>query len=224
MTKNKKIKYGVFIIESMDFENENQKKLDGLTLKTILDLCDIPNMYFYIRTKLELEQVIKIFNESNFGFLHIACHGNESALGLTCENIDFEELELIIGYYLHKKRLFLSACKAARFELAQRFIPKYHCYSVIGSPDNIDYDKAAVFWSSFYYMMYEINKVNMTQKDLWPILVNVTRSFKIKLNYFSIIKNTNSKSKNHLKEFHYESGNLVLERLRQTEFNNIFRE
>lgn len=35
-------KYGVFIIESMDIDNERDNKLDGLALKTILDLCDIP--------------------------------------------------------------------------------------------------------------------------------------------------------------------------------------
>ena len=131
MTKDKKPKYGVFIIESMDIDNEMDGKLDGLTLKSILDLCDIPNMYFYIRTRIELEYIIEKFKESNFGFLHLACHGNEKGLGFTYDEINFEELESIIGIYMYRRRLFLSACKAARFELAQHFIPKYHCYSVM---------------------------------------------------------------------------------------------
>ena len=53
-------KYGVFIIESMDIKNEIKGKLDGYTLKQTLDLCDIPNKYFYIRTCLELERIIKL--------------------------------------------------------------------------------------------------------------------------------------------------------------------
>ena len=222
MTQDKKPKYGVFIIESMDIDNETNGKLDGLALKKILDLCDIPNQYFYIRTKLELEKIIKLFTESDFGFLHIACHGNEKELGLTYESINFDELDLIVGHHLFRRRLFLSACKTARFELAQHFIPKYHCYSVIGSPDNIDYDKAAVFWSSFYYLMYEINKVNMPQKDLWPILENVSRLFKIKLNYFSIIGQGSPRSIDHLREFNYDSGKKILDVVRKTEFKNIY--
>ena len=215
--------YGVFIIESMDIENERNKKLDGFVLKTILDLCDIPNEYFYIRTKLELKKTIELFSKSGFGFLHLACHGNEKGLGLTYEYIRFEKLELLIGKHLYHKRLFLSACQAARFELAQYFIPKHHCYSVIGSPNDIDYDKAAVFWSSFYFLMYEVNKVHMPQTDLLPILKNVTKSFNLKLNYYSIIKNSSPRSMNHLREFQFDSGHIIIDNVRKTMFENLYR-
>lgn len=221
--QNKNPQYGVFIIESMDIRNEVDGKLDGLALKTILDLCDIPNEYFYIRTKLELKKIIKLFWKSNFGFLHIACHGNEKELGLTYEGVNFEELELIIGRYLYHRRLFLSTCKAARFRLAERFIPKHHCYSVIGTPDDIDYDKAAVFWSSFYYLMYEVNKINMSQKVLWPILENVSRSFNIKINYFSIIRNNSPRSIDHLRKFKYDSGEKIIDKVMKTPFRNLYR-
>lgn len=223
MKHEEKPQYGVFIIESMDIDNERRAKLDGLALKTILDLCDIPNEYYYIRTKLELEEIIKIYSESDFAFLHIACHGDEQGLSLTYEDIDFDDLEIIIGDHLYRRRLFLSACKATRFELAQHFIPKYNCYSIIGTPDNIDYDKAAVFWSSFYYLMYEINKVNMPQKDLWPILKNVSKSFSLNLNYFSIIGKGSPLSIDHLREFNYVSGKVTLDERKKTEFKNIYR-
>lgn len=222
MIEDIKPKYGVFIIESMDIENEQNGKLDGLALQTILDLCDIPNQYFYIRTKLELREIIELFTESNYGFLHIACHGSETGLELTYEDIDFDELELILGAHLYQRRLFLSACKATRFELAEHFIPKYHCYSVIGTPDNIDYDKAAVFWSSFYYLMYEINKINMPQRDLWPIIKNVTRLFNLKLNYFSIIGRRSPRSADHLREFNYDSGKMILDEVKKTRYRNIY--
>lgn len=224
--EQKKPKYGVFIIESMDFENELKYKLDGFALKTILDLCDIPNEYFYIRTKLELEYIIDRFKETDYGFLHIACHGSEdgSSLSLCYEDIDFDELDSMIGEYMKHRRLFLSACKVARFELAEHFIPKYHCYSVIGSPDDIDYDIAAIFWSSFYYLMYLNDKEQMFQVDILPTLLNITKTFQIKLNYFSIIRDDHPKSINHLREINIENGEKKGDAVRKTEFGNKFRD
>jgi hypothetical protein len=217
-------KYGVFIIESIDIKNEIKGKLDGYTLKKTLDLCDIPNKYFYIRTSLELEKIIKIFERSEFKYLHIACHGNEKELCFTYENVSFDQLDIFIGPYLRHRRLFLSACQVARFELARYFVPKYHCFSVIGSPDNIDYDKAAVFWSSFYFLMYTCDKTNMYQRDMIPVLENTTKLFNLRLNYFSIINSRNQKSYDNLREINYNSGKKVLDCFRETGFRNIFRE
>jgi hypothetical protein len=156
-------KFGVFIIESMDLKNETNKKLDGFALKTILDLSDIPNKYFYVRTKLELEYLVEEFKESKYRYLHIACHGNAKGLSLCIEDVLFSELDEILGEDLKYRRLFLSSCKSTRFELAEYFIPHYHCFSVIGTPKNIDYDKAAIFWSSFYYLMYLKDKKKMSK-------------------------------------------------------------
>ncbi len=167
--------YGVFIIESMDAINERQGNLDGYALKTILDLCGIPNIYYHIRTKLELEEVLKEFETSKFRFLHIACHGNKKELALTYESIEFSELEMILGDYLYHRRLFLSACEVAVFELAQFFIPKYHCFSVIGTPNEITYDKAAIFWSSFYYFMYSCFAMFLIKFGLILIYLSVIK-------------------------------------------------
>lgn len=222
--KEAKPEYGVFIIESMDLENERNGKLDGYALRTILELCSIPYDYYYIRTKLELEKVILEFEKSNFGFLHIACHGSEKGLILTHETVEFFELDLIFGDALYHRRLFLSACKAAVFELAEYFIPKYHCYSVIGTPDDIDYDKAAIFWSSFYYLMYSKDDEQMYQVNILPTLCNISKMFEVKLNYFSIIKDSNNKSINHLREFSIQNGIQVSAETKKTRFTNQFRE
>jgi hypothetical protein len=216
-------KYGVFIIESMDLNNELNKKMDGLALKSILDLCDIPCIYYYIRTKLELKEIILKFDESKFRYLHLSCHGNEERIKLTFEAIYFEELESIIGKHLKYKRLFLSACKVARFELAEYFIPKYHCYSVIGSPDNISYKKAAVFWSSFYYLMHVKDSKEMFQVNILPILLKITGTFQLKLNYFSIINQKNFRSIDHLREINIENGNKIDDNYRKTRFINQYR-
>ena len=223
MTGKEIPKYGVFIIESMNLDDELNGDLDGYALKSMLDICHIPNQYFYIRTKKELIKIIEVFRDSDFGFLHLACHANEEKIATTYDHISFDELDQILGQYLYHRRLFISACKAARLELAQHFIPKYHCYSVIGSPDEIFCDKAAIFWSSYYHLMYEINQINMPQRQLMPILESLTKTFKIKLNYFAIINNQNSRSIDHLREINYDSGIKIDDNYRKTDYRNIYR-
>ena len=121
------IKYGVFIIESMDWKDELEGNLDGHALSVILKLSRIPYEYIYVRTRIEFEHAMEFFRKTDFGFLHISCHGNEEGLCLTIDDLNFEELGDIMGPYLKYRRLFLSACHAASFSLAQYFIPRHHC-------------------------------------------------------------------------------------------------
>lgn len=216
--------YGVFIIESMDWENEANNKLDGLALKTILDLSDIPNQYIYLRTRQEFEHAIELFKESDYAFLHISCHGNEESICLTMDDITFEDLGIIMGPSLKYRRLFLSACKAACFAMAEFFIPHHHCYSIMGAADTIDYDKAAIFWSAYYYLMYRDDQERMWQKKIIPNLENITRTFNESLNYFSIINERNPRSKSCLREIHFQNGTIAFDQIRQTRFQNLYWE
>jgi hypothetical protein len=214
--------YGVFIIESMDWDNEANGKLDGVALKTILDLSDIPNQYIYIRTRQEFEHAIELFRDTGYGFLHISCHGNEEGICLTMDYISFEDLEIIMGPHLKYRRLFLSACKAACFAMAEYFIPRHHCYSIMGAADTIDYDKAAIFWSAYYYLMYRDDQQRMWQRNIIPTLQNITRTFSDALNYFSIINERNPKSKFSLREIHFQNGDIIFDQVKPTRFENLY--
>lgn len=216
--------YGVFIIESMDLENERHGKLDGQALKTILDLCDIPNEYYYIRTTLELEHLMEEFVNSNFQFLHLACHGNAEELCLTLESIPYADFAEIVGESLWHRRLFLSACQVARLELAQHLVPQHHAYSVIGTPNDINYDKAAIIWSTFYHLMHENDQVQMFQRDLLPLLKEISRLFKISLNYFSIINDAHPQSIDHLREINLVNGASTVDTTRKTPYRNRHRD
>ena len=181
-------KYGVFIIETLKLEDEKNGNLDGQILKDILDLCDIPNEYYYIRTKQELEEIIIEFESSEFRYLHLSCHANESQIGFTFENLFFSEIEEIIGDYINNKRIFISACKASNFEFAQTLIPKTGCTSLIGSPDKIDFDKSSVFWSSFYHLMNEKDSNRMGQPEIKKVLQSLVDIHDIPINYYSFIR------------------------------------
>ena len=64
----------VFIIESLEFEQEDADKFEGKFLSQILNLLDVDYIYYYIRTKAELKEVLKKFGNSKFRYLHFSFH------------------------------------------------------------------------------------------------------------------------------------------------------
>ena len=66
----------VFIIESLRFEDEKKELFEGRMISQILRLNDKKSEYYYIRTKRELKEVLDIFYDSKFRYLHISCHGS----------------------------------------------------------------------------------------------------------------------------------------------------
>lgn len=179
--------YGVFIIESLSLFDE-QKLTDGQILNQILDLFGIPSRYYYLRTAQELEEIIKEFKNSEFRYLHLSCHGDKEQVCLTLDNLFYYELAELVGPYLKSRRLFVSACEVANFNFAKEFIPKHKCFSVIGSPMKIDIPQSAIFWSSFYYLIYEANENKMKQRDLIKVIEKLAQLFKMPINYYSFIK------------------------------------
>ena len=138
------------------------------------------------------------------------------------DEIRFGELGEMLRPFLKYRRLFLSSCEAACFELAKYFIPQYHCYSVIGPAGAITYDKAAILWSSFYYLMYEVSRDHMSQIDIMPKVADITRTFSERLNYFSIIKEEHPQAKDCLREVCYENGFNIHDRIQKTAFENKY--
>jgi len=179
---------GVFIIESLKFEDEEEQLFEGQILSNILHLNDVKSQYYYIRTKKELLRVLDIFYESNFRYLHISCHGGNKKIYLTLDEIPYDELGKILEVYLYKKRLFLSACSSVNINLSKAIILPSQCYSVIGPINTIEFRDAAIIWASFYHLMYKTNESNMLRSGLIENLQKVVNTFEEPLNYFSISK------------------------------------
>ena len=83
--------YGYFIIESLTFEDEENRRQDGFLLSQMLELCGIPCIYHFIRTKIELRRVIELFRDSNYRYLHFSSHGTERTVDLSLESLRFHE-------------------------------------------------------------------------------------------------------------------------------------
>jgi hypothetical protein len=194
-----KSEYGVFIVESLDLEDESSET-DGEILHQMLNLCGIKSQYMYIRTKRELEEVTQLFIDSNLRYLHLSCHANETTIGLTFDDLSYREFADIMGPGLKSRRLFLSACKAANFNFAREFIPKYKLYSLIGSPVTIRFDKAALFWSGFYHLMTEADEEFMGQPEIKNSIEVLSSTFKIEINYYSFIRKNKVYNTDEIKE------------------------
>ena len=187
MTYSETTKPKVFIIESLDFEDEEKKLFEGHIIANILQLSKIETKYYYVRTKSEFKEVISKFYDSDYRYLHISCHGGENhdSIWTTLDEIPFKELAEILGGNLYKKRLFMSSCSVVNDKLAKAVIPKTECYSIIGPKKDIEFRDAAIMWASFYHLMFKKNKRNMFREGLIENMQKVVDTFGQPLNYFS---------------------------------------
>lgn len=190
-------KKGVFIIESLDFSDEKEERYEGKFLSKILHLGGIPSEYYYIRTQIELEKVLEIFEKTEYRYLHLSCHGSEKSIETTIDSISFTEFADIITPYLDYKRLFVSACSAAKKELASEIFPYCKCYSIIGFDKEIYFNDAAITWASFYHLILKNDKMKFD--NISPTIKKLSELFEVPINFFQASKSR--KDKFQLKQF-----------------------
>lgn len=179
-------KSGVFIIESLSLSDESDGRTEGRMLQEMLRLLEIRSEYRYIRTLRELAVMAEGFRkEPSFRYLHLSCHGNKSGVGLTLDTVPFDELGKALGK-LEKRRLFISACSACNDRLADSLRPT-SLLSVIGPSMNISFDDAAIFYASFYHIMFNTNRKNMKNDQVRITLEKLTELFEVGISaYFRV--------------------------------------
>ena len=175
----------VFIIESLRFQDEEGRLFEGRLLCDMLHLSGKKALYYYIRTKRELERIIHIFHNSEYRYLHLSCHANEQTMATTLDEIDFFELGNILRPVLQERRLFLSACEMTNNRLARIIFPNSGCFSVIGPKKKVAFNDATILWSSFYHLMFSDNPFAMKRKKVLEHVQNVSNMFRVPMNYFS---------------------------------------
>ena len=144
----------VFIIESLDVDDELHHR-EGEVLSRTLTMSGKHPIYRYIRTKKELIKFVAEFKRSRYRYLHLSVHGNKDLIALTYDHLSAEEFAEIVGPALRGRRLFLSTCRATNKSLAKAVFGKGGCISVAGPVHKIGFGDAAIFWSSFYHLMFK---------------------------------------------------------------------
>jgi hypothetical protein len=174
----------VFIIESVNFDNEANNQYEGHILSEILALSDKRCKYYYIRTRQELIRILAIFTDSTYRYLHLSCHADETSMGITLNRLSFAEFAALVRQHLNKRRLFLSACSMANMELAKLLIPDSGCYSILGPAAEVAFNDAAILWASLYHVMFAHDAEVMKPAVLRSKAQAVADLFKVQLNYF----------------------------------------
>jgi hypothetical protein len=183
-----KSKPRVFILESLNFSDENGDLFEGKIISQILKLSGSESQYVYLRTKKELEEVINQFERSGYRYLHFSCHGNKNGIGLTLDDISFDELGKIVAPCLENRRVFFSSCEVMNERLANALLKNTGCYSVIGPSKLINFDRAAIYWASFYHLMLRDEAKSMKREVLKESTASLQELFGVHMRYFSASK------------------------------------
>ena len=181
-----KTKPEVFIIESLDPDDEGNGRFEGSIISRILKLHGKSPKYRYVRTRAEFEKAVSQFGKSRYRYLHISAHAEPEGMCTTNQDeIDYDELAEILNPHLRGRRLFLSACSMVHEDLAKEIIPDSGCYSVVGPNEDILFSDAAILWSAIYHLMFSENNMAMNHAVLKKHLRNTTNLFDVDISYFS---------------------------------------
>lgn len=176
----------VFIIESLDPDDEGNGRFEGVFLSHVLRLHGKNPKYKYVRTRKEFENAIRMFGASGYRYLHLSSHGDPEGLCTTNqEEVDFDELANILEPHMDGRRLFVSACKMVHADLAKAVIPASGCYSVIGPTDNIAFTDSAVVWATIYHLAFSEDSKRITRDSLQSKIKEACRLFEVSFAFFA---------------------------------------
>ena len=181
-----KTKPEVFIIETLDPDDEGNGRFEGSIISRMLKLHGKEPKYRYVRTRKDFKKAVTQFGKSQYRYLHISAHANEEGMCTTNQDeIDYEELAEIVNPHLNGRRLFLSACSMVHEDLAREIIPNSGCYSVVGPVEDIYFSDAAIVWSSIYHLVFSESPEKISHKVLKEKLLKVCALFGVQFGYYS---------------------------------------
>ncbi|WP_206245712.1 hypothetical protein [Novosphingobium terrae] len=161
----------VCIVESLGFLEE-QSHREGEIISRTMNLSGKPSAYVCIRTLNELKAIAQEFGNSKHRYFHLSCHGvrdddgQNVGVALTTRYVSNEELADILAPHMDGRRLFLSSCLAGRGDFPRLLLERSKCHSVLAPMNEIGFDDAAVFWTSFYHLMFKADKTRMVNSVL----------------------------------------------------------
>lgn len=190
-TKTSKVntKANVCIVESWGFLEETVHE-EGEIISRTLTLSGKRPSYTYIRSREEFEAFVEEFGKSPYRYLHLSCHGHENGFWTTHEMIPAPKMVAILAPHLKNRRLFVSACLATNSKFANELMDKSECYSVLGPVGSPFFDDAAIFWTSFYHLMFKENPAAMKSAD---IAINVEKCARLVDEPFRLFYRKNGK-------------------------------
>ena len=176
----------VFIIESLDPDDEGNGRFEGVFLSHVLRLHGKNPRYKYVRTRDEFEKALLAFGKSQYRYLHLSSHGDPEGLVTTNqEEIDFDELAELLKPHMKGRRLFVSACEMVHQDLAKAVIPSSGCTSVVGPTNKIAFTDSAVVWAAIYHLAFKQDTKRITRDDLAEKIKAACEVFDVPFAFFA---------------------------------------
>jgi hypothetical protein len=195
-----KSKPDVFIIESLDPDDEGNGRFEGSSISHILRLHGKRPEYRYVRTLKELKRAIGEFEASGYRYLHISAHADRDGLVTTnLDDVSNAQLAKLLSPALKGRRLFLSACSMVHRRMAAKVIPTTKCLSVVGPRRDIGFTEAAVFWPAVYHLLFSSDSERVTRAALRAALSKVASLFSVEIGYYSTSSSARGYSRDILK-------------------------
>ena len=179
-----KTKPEVFIVESLDCDDETEERYEGKILIETLRLAGKKPIYHYVRTKRQLKEALILFKKSKYRYLHLSCHGGTKSISTTLDCIKFQELGEILKPLFKKRRLFISSCLVVNDQLADAVMPSM-CLSIMGPTEEVLFDKAERFWSSFYRLAFKLDDKRMRPRVIKPLANELAQRVGVSIAYYA---------------------------------------
>ena len=168
----------VFVLESLELNDEADERREGAVLAAVLKMCGKNPLYYYIRTKAELKFMAEEFTRSGYRYLHLSCHGGQTSLATTLDSVSYQDFAEIFAGRLDKRRLFVSACSAGNKRFAEIVGGRNaDLISVTAPARDIRFDHAVAFWSSFYVKTFSMNSESMNFRRIAEVLRTLATLF-----------------------------------------------
>lgn len=157
----------VFIIESLDKEDEREHRFEGQRLADLLRLSGKNPKYYYFQSVKELPSIFELFRLSNYRFMHVSCHASLTHLAATQDSVTYAEFAALTDGCLKLRRVFFSACEVGN-ELFSTCLASRNkgMHSVVAPAETIYFDHAAAIWSAFYVSMFASGSDGMTGEEI----------------------------------------------------------
>ena len=178
----------VFIIEALKSEDYARNLADGKHLENQLNLLGFHPIYRRALSKDDFVCAVNEFTRSNYRFLHISCHGDmENVFIYDKDVLTYDEMATILKPNIKNARLTFSACNLGNKDFMMKlFRTKGELHSVLAPCEETFFDKASIFWNSFYTLLFRSareasksnSKVSISNDMIEEIVLQLCIAFK----------------------------------------------
>lgn len=174
----------VFIIESLPDADPH----DGKVLFDILTMMGKKPIYREVKDADDFEVALEEYKVSQYRFLHISCHGNESQIAFKNGMVDYLGFgNLFANHRLPVTRIFFSACCLGNPDLAKAIISSNTAIHSVTAPRHpIAFTCSLVSWSVFYTKAFNWNENGISEKTILMTMRQISNLMLTEFNVSSL--------------------------------------